>query len=57
MEKPERRPISLAGLSLIGAGAALGLMLAAPAAAASPDSARPTKSDSSTVVEQDRPDH
>ena len=34
MDKPDRRPISLAGLGLIGAGAVLGLTLAAPASAA-----------------------
>ena len=54
MEKPVRRPISLAGLSLIGAGAVLGLALAAPAAASPTDSPRPIKSDSATVAEQDR---
>jgi len=41
MEKPDRRPISLAGLGLISAGAVLGLALAAPAAAAAPDRPRP----------------
>jgi hypothetical protein len=57
VEKPDRRPVvSLAGLSLIGAGAVLGLALAVPAAASSPDSPRPEKSDSATVAEQDRPD-
>ena len=56
MEKPDRRTISLAGLSLISAGAALGVALAVPAAAVSPDSPRPIRSDSATVAEQDRPD-
>ena len=56
MEKPDRRPVSLAGLSLIGAGAALGLALSMPAAASSPDAPRPAKSDSAGVVERDRLD-
>lgn len=34
MEKSERRPVSLAGLGLISAGAVLGLTLASPASAA-----------------------
>jgi hypothetical protein len=51
---PDRRPVSLAGLRLIGAGAMLGLALAVPGAAAAPDSPRPT--DSAPVVEKDRPD-
>jgi hypothetical protein len=41
MEKPERRPVSLAGLGLIGAGAVLGLALATPAQAAPTDTPRP----------------
>ncbi|MFI6073843.1 hypothetical protein ACIA5C_19945 [Actinoplanes sp. NPDC051343] len=41
MEKQERRPISLAGLGLIGAGAILGLTLATPAQAAPTDTPRP----------------
>ena len=41
MEKPDRRPVPLAGLGLIGAGAVLGLALANPAAAAPPDQTRP----------------
>jgi uncharacterized protein (DUF1501 family) len=52
MEKPERRPISLAGLGLISAGAVLGLALATPAQAApaAETSGRPP------VVQQDRPE-
>jgi len=42
MEKSERRPVSLAGLGLISAGAVLGLALAGPAAAA-PSSSPPTQ--------------
>jgi hypothetical protein len=41
MEKPDRRPVSLAGLGLISAGAVLGLTLAAPASAAPSDTPRP----------------
>jgi hypothetical protein len=41
MEKSERRPVSLAGLGLISAGAVLGLALAGPAQAAPTDSPRP----------------
>lgn len=41
MEKPERRPVSLAGLGLISAGAVLGLALAGPAQAAPADAPRP----------------
>jgi hypothetical protein len=41
MEKQERRPISLAGLGLISAGAILGLTLATPAQAAPTDTPRP----------------
>jgi hypothetical protein len=41
MEKPDRRPVSLAGLGLISAGAVLGLALAAPASAAPTDNPRP----------------
>lgn len=37
MDKSERRPVSLAGLGLISAGAVLGLALATPAASASTD--------------------
>jgi hypothetical protein len=53
---PERRSVSLAGLSLIGAGAVLGLALAVPASAAPPDSVRPARTDSASVVERDLPD-
>jgi hypothetical protein len=57
VEKPDRRPVvSLAGLSLIGAGAVLGLALSVPAAASSPDSPGPAKPGSAAVAEQDRPD-
>jgi hypothetical protein len=52
MEKPDRRPVSLAGLSLIGAGAILGLTLAAPATAAPAESPRPV---ACPAVERDRP--
>jgi hypothetical protein len=41
MEKPDRRPVSLAGLGLISAGAVLGLALATPAAASPSDNPRP----------------
>ena len=34
MEKPDRRPVPLAGLGLISAGAVLGLALTGPATAA-----------------------
>jgi hypothetical protein len=42
VEKQDRRPVSLAGLGLIGAGAVLGLTLAGPAAAAPPSSSGPS---------------
>jgi hypothetical protein len=41
MEKPQRRPVSLAGLGLISAGAVLGLTLATPASAAPQTQPRP----------------
>ena len=41
MEKAERRPVSLAGIGLISAGAVLGLALATPAQAAPADAHRP----------------
>lgn len=41
MEKPDRRPVSLAGLGLISAGAVLGLALATPASAAPSDTPAP----------------
>ena len=41
MEKRDRRPVSLAGLGLIGAGAVLGLALSTPAAAAPSAPPRP----------------
>lgn len=55
MEKPDRRPVSLAGLGLIGAGAVLGLTLAAPASAAPPDQSPPppTSQSQSQAAEQD----
>ena len=53
----DRRPVSLAGLGLIGAGAVLGLALSAPAAAAGPtDSARVASTDSAPVVPPDQPE-
>ncbi|MEV6343529.1 hypothetical protein [Actinoplanes sp. NPDC051851] len=52
MEKSERRPVSLAGLRLIGAGAVLGLALAAPI---SPAQAAPPRPDSTPVAEHDTP--
>jgi hypothetical protein len=51
MDKPDRRPISLAGLGLISAGAVLGLALATPAAAAPSDTPRP---EPKPVIEKDR---
>ena len=41
MEKPQRRPVSLAGLGLISAGTVLGLTLATPASAAPQAPPRP----------------
>jgi len=52
MEKSERRPVSLAGLRLIGAGAVLGLTLVAPA---NPAQAAPTRPDAAPVAERDTP--
>jgi hypothetical protein len=51
MEKRERRPVSLAGIGLISAGAVLGLALAAPAQASPSDPPRP---EPKPVIEQDR---
>jgi len=51
MDKPDRRPISLAGLGLISAGAVLGLALATPAAAAPSDTPRP---EPKPMIEKDR---
>ena len=51
MEKRERRPISLAGIGLISAGAVLGLALATPAQAAPSDTPRP---EPKPIIEQDR---
>jgi hypothetical protein len=42
MEKAERRPVVLAGLGLISAGAVLGLALSTPAQAAPTDTSRPS---------------
>ena len=53
MEKPETKRVSLAGLGLLSAGAVLGIALATPAAAASPDNARPPKPPAAPVVESD----
>lgn len=53
MEKSDRRPVSLAGLRLIGAGAALGLALAVPAA---PAQAGPPQPPAAPVAEHDAPD-
>jgi len=53
MEKSDRRPVSLAGLGLIGAGAMLGIALATPAPAAPTDSPRPP---ASPVVDQEKKD-
>lgn len=53
MEQSDRRAVPLAGLSLIGAGAALGLALAVPAGAAPPDPPRPAQTNSAPVVDQD----
>ncbi|GAB2598824.1 hypothetical protein Aab01nite_74970 [Paractinoplanes abujensis] len=47
MEKYDRRPISLAGLGLISAGAVLGLALATPATAA--PSEQPTRQQSQSA--------
>ena len=52
MEKRERRPVSLAGLGLISAGAVLGLALATPAAAAT-DTPRPKPA--AVAEKDDRP--
>jgi hypothetical protein len=51
MEKPDTRRVSLAGLGLISAGAVLGIALATPASAATPDNPRPPKPPASPVVE------
>ena len=52
MEKPETRRVSLAGLGLISAGAVLGLALATPASAATPDNPRPPRPPASPVTDQ-----
>ena len=51
MEKPERRPISLAGLGLISAGAVLGLTLATPASAAPQAPPRPDATAAAPAVD------
>jgi hypothetical protein len=51
MEKRERRPVSLAGIGLISAGAMLGLALATPAPASPSDTPRP---EPKPIIEQDR---
>ncbi|WP_433301032.1 hypothetical protein ACQP2F_04925 [Actinoplanes sp. CA-030573] len=51
MEKSETRRVSLAGLGLISAGAVLGIALATPASAATPDGPRSPKPPASPVVE------
>ena len=59
MNAPERRSISLAGLSLIGAGAVLGLTLAVPASASASsasEGSRATQTESAAVVKKDHPD-
>ncbi len=59
MNPSDRRSVSLAGLSLIGAGAVLGLALSVPASPGSDsaDNARPAKTGTSAVVDQDPTDH
>ena len=51
MEKRQRRPVSLAGLGLISAGAVLGLALSAPAQASPGDTSRPAPK---PIVQEDR---
>lgn len=51
MEKSETRRVSLAGLGLISAGAVLGIALATPASAATPDNTPRPKPAASPVVE------
>ncbi|GID26607.1 hypothetical protein Abr02nite_15900 [Paractinoplanes brasiliensis] len=53
MDKSERRPVSLAGLGLISAGAVLGLALANPASAAPADpQPRPQSAQAATADEE-----
>ncbi len=54
MEKPDRRPVSLAGLGLISAGAVLGLALSTPAAAAPQSPPRPDATATTEAADQDR---
>jgi hypothetical protein len=51
MEKRARRPISLAGIGLISAGAVLGLTLATPASASPSDTPRP---EPKPIIDQER---
>ena len=53
MEKPQRRPVSLAGIGLISAGAVLGLALANPAQAAPTDAPRPP---AKPAIQQQQPE-
>jgi len=53
MEEPEKRRVSLAGLGLLSAGAVLGIALATPASAASPDASRSPKPAAAPVAEKD----
>ncbi|GAA0533308.1 hypothetical protein GCM10010172_12720 [Paractinoplanes ferrugineus] len=55
MEKPDRRPLSLAGLGLISAGAVLGLALATPASAAPTSDPKPPASPSAPGPQVERP--
>jgi hypothetical protein len=55
MEKPDRRPVSLAGLGLISAGAVLGLALATPASAAPSSEAKPPSSPTAPGPQVERP--
>jgi hypothetical protein len=54
MEKPDRRPVTLAGLGLISAGAVLGLALSTPAAAAPQNPPRPDAA-AAPVIDDERP--
>jgi len=53
MEKSDTKRVSLAGLGLLSAGAVLGIALATPASAASPDNARSFRPPASPVVDKD----
>ena len=54
MEKPQRRPVSLAGLGLISAGAVLGLTLATPASATPQAAPRPDTTAAPAVDDEQR---